>query len=109
LGKFLSIVLLLVFLSTPLLGSNKYTGTYNTQTIRLLWMSCFQGIMSIDPSNPQFNTALCDCVVNTTREKYTVDEIKKYQGVTMQRKYTEMTSQCKAKLTIGIPNEEDLT
>ena len=105
-GKFLSVVLLLVFLNTPLLGSNTYTGTFSTQSIRLLWMACYQGVMMADPRNPEFNGALCDCVVNTTREKYTADQVNKYQGATMQRKYTEMANQCKAKLALGITNEE---
>ncbi len=108
-GKFLSVVLLLVFLNTPLLGSNTYTGTFSTQTIRLLWMACYQGIMSVDPTNPHYNGALCDCVVNTTREKFTSDQVKKYQGATMQRKYTEMANRCKIILEISTPTENDFS
>ena len=105
-GKLLTLVTALILFTSPLLGSNKYTGTFNTQTIRLLWMACYQGVMMVDPTNTHYNGALCDCVVNTTREKYSAEEVKKYQGATMQRKYTEMANQCKAKLALGITNEE---
>ena len=108
-GKLLITVTTLILLSSQLFGSNQYTGTFSTQTIRLLWMACYQGIMSVDPTNSHYNGALCDCVVNTTREKYTANQVKKYQGATMQRKYTEMANRCKIILEISTPTEKDFS
>ena len=108
-GKFLSVVLLLVFLNTPLLGSNIYTGTFSTQTIRLLWMACYQGVTSVNATNLEYNGALCDCVVNTTREKYTAEEVKKQQGIKMQNNYTDMANKCKIILDISTPTESDFS
>jgi len=91
------------------LYAKPYTGTFTTQTIRLLWMGCYQGTMSVDSRNPTFNGALCDCIVNKTREKYTSQEVEKYQGATMQRKYTEIANQCRGELLFQAPRKEDMT
>ncbi len=95
-------LLLLIISSSPLV-SKEYTGTYNTQTIRLLWMACYQGTMRVDPSNPHYNGALCDCVVNKTRQNYTANEMQKYKGATMQKNYNEMANQCKSILMLTPP------
>ena len=108
-GKLFSIVTLFVLFTSPLLASNSYTGTFSTQTIRLLWMACYQGTMNVNPTNPHYNGALCDCVVNKTRENFKAEEVKKLHGATMQRKYTEMANQCKIFLMIKTPTKEDFS
>ena len=105
---FLMGLLLLIMSSSPLV-SKEYTGTFSTQTIRLLWMACYQGTMNVDPSNPHYNGSLCDCVVNKTRENFKAEEVKKLHGATMQRKYTEMANQCKIFLMIKTPTKEDFS
>jgi len=109
LGKLLITVTTLILLSSQLFGSNQYTGTFNTQTIRLLWMACYQGMIMVDPINTQYNGALCDCVVNLTRERYTAEDIKKYRGIEMQNNYTEIANECKIILQISTPNPKDFS
>ena len=108
-GKLLTLVTALILFTSPLLGSNKYTGTFNTQTIRLLWMACYQGVTSVNAMDLEYNGALCDCVVNTTREKYTAEEVQKSQGIEMQNNYTDMANTCKVILDISTPTPEDFS
>ena len=107
--KFLSVVLFLVFLNTPLLGSNTYTGTFSVQMIRTMWRACFQGASLANPITPHFNADLCDCVINKTREKYTVDDVQKYKGLKMQNNYTKMANDCKVILEISTPTPKDFS
>ena len=108
-GKLLTLVTALILFTSPLLGSNKYTGTFNTQTIRLLWMACYQGVTSVNAKNLEYNGALCDCVVYSTRERYTAKEIEEYQGIQMQNNYTDMANRCKVILDISTPTPEDFS
>ena len=108
-GKLLITVTTLILLSSQLFGSNQYTGTFSTQTIRLLWMACYQGVTSVNATNLEYNGALCDCVVNTTREKYTAEEVKKQQGIKMQNNYTDVANKCKIILDISTPTESDFS
>jgi len=109
LGKLFTLITVLILFTSPLLGSNKYTGTFNTQTIRLLWMACYQGVTSVNAKNLEYNGALCDCVVNTTRERYTAKEVQEYQGIEMQNNYTDMANRCKVILDISTPTPEDFS
>lgn len=108
-GKLLITVTTLILLSSQLFGSNQYTGTFSTQTIRLLWLACYQGVTSVNSMNLEYNGALCDCVVNTTREKYTAEEVQKQQGIEMQNNYTDMANKCKIILDISTPTESDFS
>jgi len=109
LGKLFITVTTLILLSSQLLGSNTYTGTFSVQMIRTMWRACFQGASLANPITPHFNADLCDCVINKTREKYTVDDVQKYKGIKMQNNYTKMANDCKVILEISTPTPKDFS
>jgi len=97
------IVIHIVLLAALLLpgvtyGSKKelryFTGTFPTQTVRVLWMGCWQGANMKNPANSEANGIICDCILDKVRKKMTHDYVRKNSGMQMQNQYTSLANEC---------------
>lgn len=93
-----TILVMALLLPTSTLGSKKeptnFTGTFPTQTVRILWMGCFQGANMKNPENTEANGLICDCILDKTRKRMTHDYVRKNSGQHMQDQYTGLANEC---------------
>ena len=79
-------------------GSKKeptnFTGTFPTQTVRLLWMGCFQGANMKNPTNAEANGLICDCILDKVRKRMTHEYVRRNSGQHMQDQYTALANEC---------------
>ncbi len=73
---------------------DRYSGTYSTQAIRILWMGCWQGANQKNASNTDTNGVVCDCIMDKTRKRFTYQYIKFAPSGEMQSKYAGMAEEC---------------
>ena len=71
-----------------------FTGTFPTQTVRILWMGCFQGANMKNPTNTDANGMICDCILDKVRKRMTHDYVRKNSGSHMQDQYTALANEC---------------
>lgn len=59
-----------------------YTGTFNTEQVRVMWYVCHNSSRASVPfAPPVFHFEVCDCVIDETRSTYTFSEMKNSSDV----------------------------
>ena len=91
-------IMVALLLPPGVYGSKKepryFTGTFPTQTVRILWMGCWQGANMKNPANSEANGIICDCILDKVRKRMTHDYVQKNSGMQMQNQYTSLANEC---------------
>ena len=101
-SKLTFIVILTFFLmvSCATKTDSRFTGSHDTETIRTTWYKCFQ-IYNLNTKgvNPYKAVIVCDCFVDSVREKYEYSYIEKqikqgYQDPDYEEKMNRLGDEC---------------
>ena len=91
-------ILIALLFPDGIYGSKKepsnFTGTFPTQTVRILWMGCFQSANIKNLANKDTNGMICDCILDKVRKRMTHDYVKKYSGQHIQNHYKILENEC---------------
>ena len=73
----------------------KFSGDHTTQQIREMWHICFNSIRKSTPYLPPLmHMTHCDCVIDASREKYSITDYKKQGEDNLTKFFTEASKEC---------------
>ncbi len=94
----------------------KFTGTYPTEDVRVMWQSCFMGHQQARRVPPQVAMVICDCVADQTRVDWKRDDIQAIYGLNahgnsdnksnedMVKYWTKANFDCEMKIKSNLQN-----
>lgn len=97
--RWLLIILILISSCTKTLET-PYSGDHKTSQIREMWTICFFTSARNTPYTPkQLHVNFCDCLIDKSREKYSVNDYEKIDNLSMA--FTNFSIECNLNNTSG--------
>ena len=101
------LLLILIFISSCSLNTSKskFSGDHPTETIRGMWAICAQSSVKRAPFlPPPIHWAVCDCVVDLSRGKYSVEDYEKTND-NFTEFFTKAANKCYSLSTLKLPSD----
>mgnify|MGYP003150668893 CR=1 FL=1 len=90
----MKILLILVFFL--LIGCTRFSGDHPFPQLRQMWYTCIVSIRQNAPWIPPPSAVQhCDCMIDSTREKYKSDDYNKMEN--LEQEFSEISTICMAQ------------
>lgn len=104
--KWLIIPLILISSCTQTKKETLFSGDHPTHKIRAMWFTCYSISLKNNPyPYKQLHVGFCDCLVDKSREKYSVNDYEKTDNLSLA--FTNFSKLCNSDITSGktpVPN-----